>query len=153
MDSTSSNGTSHLAWLRARHDELKKDRTLDLAVPGYQGRLVVRFGPVPWAIMARIQPLLTREDREARGQVAAMCDAMIAACREVLFDGEPIDPSGETRRFDPELAALFGIETTSARSTVEWLYPNEFAINGVAGELLEWTQRADAETAEEFVGE
>lgn len=148
LDSPPSNGNvSALDWLRERHEALKAERTLDLPVPGYSGRLVLRCRPVPWSVMSRIQPLLAREDRDARNLLAAQCDAIIAACFEVRLDGEAIG------RVDPDLADLFGQVTTTARGTLEAIFPNEFAINAAAGELLTWTQDADADVAGDFVGE
>jgi hypothetical protein len=145
-------GTSHLDWLRRRHEAIKADRTLDVSVPGYSGRLVLRCGPVPWSIMSRVQALMAGDDPEARGALAAMSDAIIASTREVLVDGKPIDPTGETRRIDERLGELFGADTSSARATLEFIFPNPFAINAAAGELLTWTQEADADSAEEFAG-
>jgi len=152
------NGASHLAWLRTRHDALTADRHLDLEVPGYEGRLVMRFGPVPWSAIAKTQALANREDRDGRALATANMDVLIAACREVLFRDEagdliPVDPDGEPRRLDPELATLLGLEATSARDTLRWIFPSDVAIAVAAGELLTWTQRMDTETAEELAGE
>lgn len=149
---------SHLAWLRTRHEALSADRHLDVEVPGYEGRLVLRFGPVPWSAIARTQTLASRDDREGRGLLAANMDVLIAACREVLFRDEDgslatIDPSGEPRRIDPELATVLGIDSTSARDTLRWLFPSEVAIGVAAGEVLDWTRRMGTETADELMGE
>lgn len=150
---------SHLAWLRKRHDELSEDRTLDLPVPGYDDRLVLRCGPVPWATIARVQNLVgRREDRDGRALLAAQADTIIAACRDVLLrhtDGgelEAIDPSGP-RRIDPELATLLGSGTTSARATLLWLFPSEVGLSIAAGQLLDWTRTMQSDVADELVGE
>lgn len=143
---------SHLDWLRARHSALKADRHLDLEVPGYEGRLVIRCGPIPWPVLAKMQRRMT-DDADGRGLLVANQDAIIAATREVLFDGAPIDPSGETRKLDPGLADLLGSGTTTARDLLSWLFPHELNIATAAGELGAWTQDATASTNEEFVGE
>lgn len=155
---TANGQASHLAWLRTRHEALSADRHLDVEVPGYDGRLVMRFGPVPWATIARAQTLATREDRDGRGLLAANMDVLIAACRQVLFrddagDLASVDPSGEPRRVDPELAELLGIEAKSARDTLRWIFPSEISIGVVAGEVVSWTQSMSTETADELMGE
>jgi hypothetical protein len=159
-DAPALNGNaSHLAWLRTRHEALTADRHLDLDIPGYEGRLVVRFGPVPWKAIAKTQALANRDDRDGRTLAHANMDVLIAACREILFrddGGEliPVDPSGESRRFDAELGALFGQDFKTAREALRWVYGNnEVAMAVSAGEVLDWTQRMDTETAEELAGE
>jgi len=150
----SKNGTaagSQLEWLRARHAALSADRYLDMEVPGYSGRLVVRYGPAPWAVIARVQTLVAKEDRDGRNLLMAQTDVLIAACRDVLMDGETIGDG--PRRFDAELAGVFGAETSSAREVVALVYPSELAVAVACGELLDWTQNAQAEATEEFVGE
>jgi hypothetical protein len=153
-------GASHLSWLRTRHDALTADRTLDYEVPGYDGRLVLRFAPVPWSAIAKTQALATRgEDRDGRALAAANMDVLIAACREVMFrddagDLASVDPSGEPHGLDAGLGALLGQEFTTARAALRWFFrDSDVAIAVAAGEVLTWTQRMDAETSEAFVGE
>jgi hypothetical protein len=143
---------SHLDWLRARHDALKADRHYDLEVPGYEGRLVIRCGPIPWPVMAKVQRQMA-DDADGRGLLVANQDAIIAATREVLFDGATLDPTGATRKLDPGLAELLGSGTNTARDLLSWLFPHELNIAAAAGALLTWTQDATANTNEEFVGE
>lgn len=150
---------SHLAWLRQRHTALSAERHMDIEVPGYDGRLILRCNPIPWPTVARVQSLLGTNDRDGRGLLTAQCDVLIAACREVLCrrerdaEPEPIDPHGEPRRIDPDLADLLGSGTTTARATLQWLFPSEVAISAAAGELLDWTRTAGTETNEELAGE
>lgn len=150
---------SHLAWLRKRHDELSADRTLDVFVPGYHDRLALRCGPVPWPVVARVQTLLTRTDRDGSALLAAQSDMLIAACRDVLVRNTPegelesIDPSGEPCRVGRELADTLGSGTTSARATLAWLFPSEVALSSAANDLFEWTRTTNSETADELAGE
>jgi len=151
-------GASHLDWLRARHDAISADHTLDVEVPGYQGRLVVRYGRVPVSAIARAQDMMAKPGRDGEGMLFGNVDFLVAACREVLVrndDGElePIDPSGEPRRFDPELARLLGSETTTARATVRWLFANDPAVMVQAGEVMQWTVENREEADEELMGE
>jgi hypothetical protein len=158
-DAPALNGNaSHLAWLKSRHEALTADRTKDVEVPGYDGRVVLRCAPVPWRVIGRTQTLANREDREGSALAAANADVVIGACREVLFrydDGElrSIDPSGDTRRIDADLAALFGRDVKSAREALRCLIPNEVVVAVVAGEILTWTTDMDNEVAGELAGE
>lgn len=170
-DEPASNGNgngagSHLDWLRARHAALSEDRTLDLEVPGYEGRLVVRYGPAPWKSSERLQQAMVarlgngRRD-DARALLNAQADVLIAACRDVQFrndDGElqPLDPTGEPITFGPELAQLVGADgVESARDVLFWIFgpTGEFGVTVQAGEVLAWTQDATRTANAEFVGE
>lgn len=131
---------------------------MDLPVPGYAGRLVVRYGRVPVSAIARAQELMQKPGRDGEGMLLGNVDFLVAACREVLVrddDGElkSPDPSGEPRRFDPELAALLGSETTTARGTVRWLFSNDPAVMVQAGEVMQWTVENREATDEEMLGE
>jgi hypothetical protein len=157
-----SNGASasHLDWLRAQHDALSADRTMDYEVPGYEGRLVLRFGPVPWSAIARTQSVTTpKDDRDGRALATANMDVLIAACREVLFRDDagelgPVDPTGEPHGLTPELGPLLGQEFTTARQALRWFFKDYDVLIGVAaGEVLTWSASIDAETSEAFVGE
>lgn len=149
---------SHLDWLRARRTALTGDRTTDMDVPGYHGRLVVRYAPVPWKVVAKMQALTDRPDPDGARLLNANCDVLIAACREVLYrddDGElaSVDPTGDTRGFDPRLAELLGIEADTAREVVRGVFPSYTALAIQAGEVFDWTQTADEEADDVIVGE
>lgn len=149
---------SHIEWLRARHDTIAADHTMVADVPGYQGRLVVRYGRVPWAAISRAQTLIANPGKDGEGSLLAQVDFLVSACREIMVrntDGElePIDPSGEVRRFDPELAALLGAEARTARETLRWVFANDPAVAVQAGEVLDWTVRTGEDTVDDFMGE
>jgi hypothetical protein len=149
----SNNGASHLDWVRARHNELSAERYTDVPIPGYQGRLAFRFGPVPWRVVKRSQDLIAKDDADGRGALAANMDVLISACRDVLADGAPIDDAGPTR-IDAKLAELVKSDTKTARELLAWLFgPNEIGIGVMAGELVTWSQEMHTETAEELVSE
>jgi hypothetical protein len=132
---------------------------MDYEVPGYDGRLVLRFAPVPWSAIAKTQALANRDDRDGRALAAANMDVLIAACRQVMFrddagDLASVDPSGDPHGLDAELGALLGQQFTTARAALRWFFrDSDVAIAVAAGEVLTWTQRMDAETSEAFVGE
>lgn len=151
-------GASHLDWLRTRHAQLKADRTKDMEVPGYDGRVVVRYGPVPWAVITKVRPLVDDGGTDPRTLNAANQDVLIAACRDVLVR----DDAGELERvsdngpvtFGPDLAALLGAEqAASAREVVDWLFPSEWAVAQHAGDLITWTRDAAHEDNDVLVGE
>src|SRR4051812_46225020 len=96
-----SNG-SRLDLLRARPEAITATRTLDKEVPGYGGRLVVRYSPPPFKIVAKTQALMANSNGNDDGLLNANCDFLVAACVAVLYRGEgddealvPVDPSGE----------------------------------------------------------
>lgn len=158
-----SNGrASHLDFLRARHEELARDRVLELDVPGYQGRLVVRYGAVPWATVARSAKLAAQENASPDVLFAANADALIAACREVLFRDDAgelvsVDPNGDARRFDGRLAELLNAGTGSARELLLWVFGGDDGaktrINQQVGQLLEWLSEVDRDAMETLAGE
>src|SRR3954454_12616797 len=130
---------SHLDWLRARHDTIAADHVTDAAVPGYEGRLVVRYGRVPWAAISKAQTVFANPGKDGEGSLLAQVDFLVSACREVFVRNEAgelerIAPSGEPRRFDPELATLLGADTHSARELLRWVFANDPAIAVQAGE-------------------
>jgi hypothetical protein len=148
-------GETTLAWLRQRHGELARDRTMDYSVPGYDGRLAIRFGPVPWRAIAKVQSFTPGDDPEGRALLGLNCDVIIAATRAVLIadvGGElvDIDPEGPVG-IDQRLAELLGAEAKTARETLLWLFPSEVALGVCAGELLGWTQRTNEAVNQEFV--
>jgi hypothetical protein len=158
MTTGNGDGNGHqptgLDWLRARHDELAQDRTMDYPVPGYSGRLVLRFGLAPWKALAKIQNIGPGDDGTALLNVNA--DVLIAACRAVLVRDDEgalvsIDPEGQDVRIDKKLADLLDTGTASARETLAWLFPSEVAIGVCASELLQWTQGTDREVTEDFI--
>lgn len=152
MAGANGNG-SHLEWVRARHEQLSGERSTDIPVPGYQGRLAFRFGPVPWRAIKRSQDLIAKDDADGRGSLTANMDVIITACRDVLADGAPIDDAGPTR-IDAKLAELVGSDTTTARELLAWLFgSNELGIGVMAGELVTWSQEMHTETTEELVSE
>lgn len=152
MAGSNGNG-SHLDWVRARHEALSVERSIDMPIPGYQGRLAFRFGPVAWRAIKRSQDLIAKDDEDGRGSLTANMDVLITACRDVLADGNPIDDAGPTR-IDAKLAGLVGSNTKTARELLAWLFgPNELGIGVMAGELVVWSQEMHTETTEELVSE
>jgi hypothetical protein len=131
---------------------------MDADVPGYEGRLVVRYGRVPWSVISRAQTLIASPGKNGEGSLFAQVDFLVAACREIFVRNdadelEPIDPSGEPRRFDGELAELLHAETKTARETLRYVFANDAALAVQAGEVLDWTVKTDAAVSDELMGE
>jgi hypothetical protein len=146
--------SSALDRIKARREDLRKERHLELEVPGYGGELVVRYRPVPWDGLREIARKVDRSNhprKELNGQV----DTLIAACDEVLIrvegDLQPIE-DGQTTRFDG-LPDLLGYEATSARAAVFGLFNNDLAVVTAHNDLAEWMAGAEEEADEELLGE
>lgn len=142
--------------LRARREELQKERHLDLDVPGYRGLLVVRYKPIDWDWLKKIGE---RADRNyhPRKELMAMVDVLVKSCDSVWTrdQGElkPVDPEGAIVRFDEQLAAILGFESQSARKTLLATFNNDLAVTAQYNTVSEWMQNVDLEVDEELLGE
>jgi hypothetical protein len=164
-----SDGGDALARLRKQHAELRKERTLDLRIPGWNGLLIARYSPVRAGEMRklsnRINKLAGQENAEA--DLAAAADLIITACREILtvVDGEKIPLATEAGSdspvgYDSRLAEIVGFEAESARDVVYGVFPQfedgaviETTVNAHALEVAEWITNVDEEVADVFAGE
>ena len=149
---------THLDWLRARHGAITAERLLEKDIPGYGGRLVARFKTPPFTVVARAQELAANPGRNGDGLLYAHADFLVAACKEILYredDGTlvPVDPSGEPRRFDPDMAALFKLEVKTAREVVRGVFGNDFALAVTAGEVLGWASESHVDASDTLAGE
>lgn len=153
-----------LSRLREQHAELRRERTLDLRVPGWSGMLIARYTPVRAGEMrklsARITKLAGQDTPEA--DLTAAADIIVTACKEMLIrsdDGELkllADEAGLDApvRYDKQLAEILGFEAESAREVVYNVFPQfpdggviESTVNAHAAEIAEWIANVDAEVA------
>lgn len=154
---------SALARLREQHAELRRERTLDLRVPGWSGMLVARYTPVRANEMRKLAARVDRLEAQAtpESDLAAAADLIITTCKEILVDvdGE-IKPLAEEAgleapvRFDKELAGILGFEAESAREVVYGCFPQfpdgapiETTINAHALEVAAWITNVDEEVS------
>jgi hypothetical protein len=168
-DSWESNGhepdrsRSVLDSLRAQRREHVAKRTIELEVPGWQGHLALRLGPVPGRHLDRIVERQTTSKSPER-TFNTNADLLIAACVEVLgreqADQEWVlltDEEGEPLRLDLRLAAAMKLEADRARAVVRELYANanapEMAVNQACIEYIAWATSANEELDEELLGE
>lgn len=152
-------GPSILGALREQHARSRQERHKDVPVPGYGGKLVVRYGVIDLNEVGKISDgVVKTETRE--DQLLYELDTLIMACRMVLFEGKPLHEYPEIKsetpiRFDVRLAKALDIDATSAREIVLGVFPRDggpLMISRLAGDLLEWMRGADEASDEEFLG-
>lgn len=155
-----------LARLREQHAELRKERTLDLRVPGWSGMLIARYTPVRAGEMrklsARINRLAGQDTPEA--DLAAAADLIVTACSEMLVvaDGEKKSLQDEAGtdvpvRYDSKLAEILGFDAETAREVVYNVFPQfpdggviETTVTAHALEIAEFVTNVDEEVSSEL---
>jgi hypothetical protein len=154
-----------LAEIRALRERIRREHaSLDLAVPGTAGRVVVRYEPPPRERLNGIASAI------AFGQdpgESVELDLIINACQQILVrpapnaEPQPIDPDGGPVRFDAgdeRLARAFGFgdDVATARDAVRRVFMTDeqpFATAGHFFRLIEWLQGVDAEADARVEGE
>lgn len=165
-----SNGTAPAATLleslRERRTLAANDRTHDVLVPRYGGRVALRCGPVSGQTQARLLER-TRESKDPDRDFNLNADWLIAACREVMVRDSYHEPwqslgalnGGEPVKLDETLAELLALEPAAktAREVLRALFslaPSpELAITLAGSEYVGWAGAVNEELDEEFVGE
>lgn len=145
---------SLLDRLRRRAVEVQRERRLDLAVPGWQGALMLRFRPMDVASVERFA-----EARERRGGVSGVSESIeaLAACCVGVYGADPGSPDEWTELADERgstgvswrLATLLGHpqadESFTVREVVLWLFGgNAFALGSYVDRLVGWMTDPDA---------
>lgn len=156
-------GNSAIERLREQHSELRRERTLDLRVPGWSGLLIARYQPVRAGEMrklsSRITKLAGQDTPEA--DLTAAADVIVTACKEMLIDqdGEKLTLQEQLGvdapvRYDRKLAEVLGFEAESAREVVYNVFPQfpdggviETTVNAHAAEIAEWIANVDEEVS------
>lgn len=142
---------SLLDRLRRRAVSVQRERRLELAVPGWQGELVLRFRPLDVAAIERFAQ--AREQRGGVSGVSESIEALATCCVAVLGrDGDRLTELADERGpvgVGPRLAVLLGHpgadETFSVREVVLWLFGgNGFALGAYVDRLVEWMADPDA---------
>lgn len=150
---------SALANIRAKRQELAAKKTLTLAVPGYDGLVLVRYNLVDE------QELEKYTKRMGQGNVSelnASMDLLVTACKEILVkqdidaEEEPIE-LGETTTFKTgNLHKLIGGHADSARKEVAGLFAPDGAQPFAAGQhalaIVNWLQGDEGQIDSELMG-
>lgn len=144
----SSVGESLADRIRRRH--LGKTRTKDLAVPRWEGDIVVRFKVLPTSEVVRV-------GKGKKTPLVCNADLLVAACKEVfLLDEEDgtLHPMSEADggagpvRFDGRLADIMGLKGDTPRAIAIQLYAEDTALHGHASALMAWMTGQDLDVLE-----
>jgi len=153
-----------LSMIREQRARKLGRNTVDVEVPGYGGRLLLRLGPIDGRQLASILERRERSQNPER-DFAVNADLLIAACREVLRRetrsgplAVVVDDEDEPVRVDDRLARMLQLpETTRAREVLAYLFEAanvpEMAVGIVAARYLEWAEGSDEDVDEELLGE
>lgn len=133
--------------IRKRHET--RSRTLDLAIPQWDGDVVVRYGRLPKKSII---------DAGRRKGNASLSNAklLVDACQEVFVrdDDGRLRPAREADggpgpiRFDGRLADLFGIRADTPADVVLRMYADDIAVGAHAKRLYDWQTGADLDELE-----
>lgn len=153
--------SSQLTSLRDRREQARKRAHLDLAVPGYDPPVYVRFRAVTPEVSERLQAM--HDKAKATEKTLRICSAMLAEACVGVFEVDPdsgaevsVDPDdreGRWPRFDERLAGLLGVEAGKAAAVVEALYVEKMHVLAVADELTRWSMAGDEELRRATQGE
>jgi hypothetical protein len=132
---------SMMAQLRANRERIAKDRTKTLKLPGWES-LSVRYKRLPWD---QIKGLAGMGEGDGTEDIGAAMDVLIAACEEVLFDGD-----GLTLRYEQKLAELIGDSAVTPPEVIDAVFPDEVSLMVHAGEYMTWAMRLEGEASDEL---
>lgn len=160
--------TTILGSLRQKRQKIGEgSEPLYLPVPGYEGRLILRFKWVdPKALSRTASSIRGIEDANEQMQ-AASADTLAAACEEVFVkvDGAelpgipkgiaPLSTDGTPVTFkDSRLAYALGFtDPGNAREMVFLTYNNPYALIDQASTLVTWLEDTTRKVNEAFLGE
>jgi hypothetical protein len=149
-------------------DDLKRLRSgigagaepIDLAIPGYKGRLVARFRWVPVDELAVTSKSLRAIKDPTQQQIAAAADALVATNDEILVKVddklESLQHQGIPVTFvngDGLTLALGLPKSNSARECVLAVFGNEYALLDLASKVMTWLEDTSRTVDEEHLGE
>lgn len=133
---------------------------LDIPIPGYSDKLVVRFRWVPMEQLASTSKSLVKIANPTQQQIAAAADALVHCCDEVMVrvNGE-LQPLS-TNEFPVTFAdgdrlsyALGFTKPSSARECVQAVFANDYALIDVAFKLMTWLEDTSRKVSETQLGE
>jgi hypothetical protein len=143
---------SVLDRLRTIRTEFQAETTHDIDVPGYRGRLVARYAPLPWEIVRGLANKAEKGKRNAHIAVVVASDGLANAIVGFFFrddDGKlaPVTLHGEpvTQYGDALAQALGIIGAETPREIVKAVFPDEYALVAHYGAFSEWQAERDEE--------
>lgn len=161
--------SSLIGKLRARRDDRLEQRTVELAVPGWEGSegygLVVRYHALRWAELGPLvhRQLNAKKSGQAREDLRTACDALVRACDDVRVSlpggagSTALDeaPDAAPCRFDARTCTLLQLAApANARDAVLAVYrDNDVAVIASFGEYQEWLGETSLEESDRLVGE
>lgn len=165
-DESTSNGnggapSTVFDMLRAKRAAHTAEQTYDIAVPGYDGALVLRCGPLPGTKFTVFRERHERS-RSPERDFNLNADMLLAAVRDVLAratpDGElqPLD-SDDPIGLDERLAHGLGLRASTGRELTRELFAlapiPEIALGTLMSGYMEWATGVNADADESFAGE
>lgn len=138
---------------------------LDIPIPGYDGKLVVRFRWTPMERLASTAKSLAKIDNPTQQQIAAAADALVQCCDEFLVrvngeDGKTELKSLSTNEFPitfsdgDRISFALGFEKPkSARECVQAVFNNDYALIDTSFKLITWLEDTSRKVSEEQLGE
>lgn len=156
---------SVLGQLKERHEEIKEQDVLDLAVPRWSDpEIVVRYKAIDHSAIRAGGVAYDKAPakRKAEAEVNANCDVLAKACVAVFarLDGQeyslrPDDPKGEYTKFDADLGANLGLDRDdcTARQVIKALFFTDGDILGHAQKVAEFSGYREQEADEGLSGE
>jgi hypothetical protein len=138
---------SVLEQIRAKHGQLGAQATpLELAVPGYDGLLLIRFRWIAPEDLTKGAEELLKIGNPTKQRVAAAADTLIRTAQEFLIkvgdQVKPLAPEGEdpiTVFGDPRLPALLGFNATeNARLAARSVFANDYSLIDAGEVVMAW---------------
>jgi len=142
------------ARLRAKREELRQKKEIDLIVPGYGGVLAVRYRAVKQEDFERLGQRIAQMGADNVTALDAAIDLLTESCVTMLYRDEPDqifepleDDAGKPITYSPALAELLGFEANTAREVVLGVFSPDGVkdlsplVHGNA--LSEWMQGND----------
>lgn len=135
-------------------------KPLDLIVPGYKDRLVIRYRWQPLERLASTAASLSKIDNPTTQHVAAAADVLGECCAEVLVrvNGElkPLSTNEVPVTFSDGERLSFALDfekVESRRECVRAVFANDYALIDQAFKVMSWLEDTSRKVSEEQLGE
>jgi hypothetical protein len=148
--------------LRGIRQQLEGERTTEMDLPGYQGKLVARYGQLDARKIQRSARRIRRNGTQVdEATLLATMDALIESCQGLFYRndvGELVSLSGEDSPdpmlYEQRLAEYMGFQANTAREVLLGVFGgNELALLEHSRKLMAWMTRTEGELFGELAGE